>query len=281
MDPETQELAPADGAPVEVESPATPDEAADKQPTDDASAIEQPRDPKGRFVNPEVQARIDKKTWEAHEAQRQSDYWRERAERAEQAANKPVEPIAPQKKPTLESVGYDEAKYDDAMVEYLSAQALARVDKHLNEREQQQQAVKRQETFQTRQAEFAATVDDYDAVVYNPRNAISPSMADNIAESDIGPQLAYYLGKNPEVARQIAALPARAASRELGKIEAKLTAPKAAPAVTKAPPPPPKIPLSSDTGIDAKPTESDSDKLSNDAWMRARDKQIQRKAQGK
>jgi hypothetical protein len=53
--------------------------------------------------------------------------------------------------------------------------------------------------------------------------------------------LALYLAEHREVATQIAALPPMAAAREMGRIEAKLSAPTPAPVVSKAPAPPPKI----------------------------------------
>ena len=277
MTDETQEIAPADGAPVEVESPATPEQVADKQPADDTGAerIEQPRDEKGRFES--VQARIDKVTWEKHEAQRQADHYRQQLEDMQkQQAPPPVAEAKPV--PTLESVGFDEIKYQQALATHYRAEAIAvakaAVADELRAEREQQQAAKRQETFQTRQVEFAKTVEDYDRVVYNPAIAINANMAEDIAASDLGPQLAYYLGKNPELAYQIARLPARAAARELGKIEAKLSAPKAAPALTKAPPPPPKL-AASDPEI-----ERDPEKMTPSEWRVMRDKEILRQRKG-
>jgi hypothetical protein len=70
-------------------------------------------------------------------------------------------------------------------------------------------------------------------------------MLEIITESDDGPALAYYLGKNLDVAARIAQLPPLAAARELGRIEVNLAfereKAKLKPVVSQAPPPTPKI----------------------------------------
>jgi hypothetical protein len=47
-------------------------------------------------------------------------------------------------------------------------------------------------------------------------------MAETIQYSDIGPDLAYWLGTNPKEADRIARLPPLMQAREIGKIEVKL-----------------------------------------------------------
>jgi hypothetical protein len=47
-------------------------------------------------------------------------------------------------------------------------------------------------------------------------------MAETIQASDIGPEVAYYLGSNPKEADRIAKLSPYLQAKEIGKIEAKL-----------------------------------------------------------
>ena len=47
-------------------------------------------------------------------------------------------------------------------------------------------------------------------------------MAETIQHSDIGPELAYYLGTNPKDAERISRLTPFMQAKEIGKIEAKL-----------------------------------------------------------
>jgi chemotaxis protein histidine kinase CheA len=77
---------------------------------------------------------------------------------------------------------------------------------------------------------------DFDAVVGAPDLTITKTMAECIQDSDLGPAVAYYLGKNPDEARRIAGLPAVQQGRELGRLEAKVTLPP--PKRTSTAPPP-------------------------------------------
>jgi hypothetical protein len=75
---------------------------------------------------------------------------------------------------------------------------------------------------------------DFEAVAYHA--PISDGVAAMIAESDVGPDVAYYLGKNPAIAKQISEAHPLEAARALGRIEATVTQSRAKPA-TSAPPP--------------------------------------------
>lgn len=77
---------------------------------------------------------------------------------------------------------------------------------------------------------------DFDAVVGAPDLTITKTMAECIQDSELGPAVAYYLGKNPDEARRIAGLPAVQQGRELGRLEAKVTLPP--PKRTSTAPPP-------------------------------------------
>ena len=80
---------------------------------------------------------------------------------------------------------------------------------------------------------------DFKEVAETPNVQISIPMAHVIINSESGPELQYYLGKNPEEAARIMTLAPPMQIYELGKIEAKLNAPPSAPkpAVSAAPRP--------------------------------------------
>ncbi len=93
------------------------------------------------------------------------------------------------------------------------------------------------ETFKERAKTVRKTIKDFDEVT--KAATVSPTHPDvihAILTSDKGPQLAYYLSKNPETVNRINAMPPFAAAREIGKLEASLSSatPKT---VTKAPAP--------------------------------------------
>jgi hypothetical protein len=77
--------------------------------------------------------------------------------------------------------------------------------------------------------EAKAKYADFDAVVAVAQDAsvVSPDLALMVLDSDAPHDLAYHLGKNPSEARRLSQLPLHMAARELGRIEARLTAPRA------------------------------------------------------
>ena len=62
-------------------------------------------------------------------------------------------------------------------------------------------------------------------------------MAETIQSSDIGPELAYYLGSNPKDAERISRMTPLGQAKEIGKIEAKLAAEPPVKRTTSAPAP--------------------------------------------
>lgn len=184
----------------------------------------------------------------------------------------PEAPKAPEVPPTLEQHGYDEKQYQAALLEYAKAEARREAQEALKADRVAQQAEARQATFKTREAEFVKATPDYQAIVYDPSTPISQTMAEIIAESEVGPQLAYHLAKNRDVAKSIYGLPPVAAARELGRIEARLSQPKPeAPRTTQAPPPPPRV-----EAVEPE-VERDPDKMSMNDWLKWREKQIARR----
>jgi hypothetical protein len=94
------------------------------------------------------------------------------------------------------------------------------------------------EAWAARQEEMRSKVPDFDAVVHD-RVPIHARAAPFIVESEKGGEMAYWLGKNPDAAldlyRKFDTAPAQALM-ELGKLEARLSAP-AAKTVSTAPKP--------------------------------------------
>ena len=84
--------------------------------------------------------------------------------------------------------------------------------------------------YEKRVDKFRDIHDDYDEVTGedNEDLMITPEMAEVIMESELGPQLAYHLGGNPEEAEKIAGLSPLAQAKALAKIETRLEAEQAA-----------------------------------------------------
>lgn len=161
---------------------------------------------------------------------------------------------------------------------YLLARAKYEVRQDFQKEARAAQERRIREQQQARQAEvtqgFAARVEaardkyeDFDEVAFSPAVPVTPAMAEVIAESDMGPDVAYWLGKHPQEARRIAGLSPIAAAREIGKIEAKLSAPPPPKKTTAAPPPP-------TTVRGAAAPVVDPEKMSMDEWVKWRSQQL-------
>lgn len=98
------------------------------------------------------------------------------------------------------------------------------------------------EAWEAVKADARERMPDFDAVV-TPQTPIHQNAAPFIVESDKGAELAYYLGKNPDVAmslyQKFETAPAQALI-ELGRLEARLSSPPPKP-VSQAPKPAPML----------------------------------------
>ena len=79
------------------------------------------------------------------------------------------------------------------------------------------------ESYHDLEEEARTKYDDFEQVAYNPKLPITDAMAQTIQSSDVGPDMAYYLGSNPKEADRISRLSPLSQAKELGKIEAKLS----------------------------------------------------------
>ena len=224
-----------------------------------------------------AQKRIDELTRKRYDAEREAAYWRDLALKQQPPAQPDAtRTAAPQELPTLAQFGYDEMKYQAALIEYAAQEAERRTLERIREDQTRTQQAQGRSAFEKRQAEFLQAMPDYRAKVLEDRNLpISTPMLEVIVESEQGPAIAYYLAENRDLAEQIARLPPVQAARAIGRIEARLEAnrPAAAPQappVSKAPPPPPRI-EATEPAVD-----KDPDQMSPEAWLKWRTKQLAR-----
>ena len=106
--------------------------------------------------------------------------------------------------------------------EYADALALSKAEQLLADREAKRQQSELLESYHDREEEARGKYDDFEQVAYNPNLPITTVMAQTIQSSDVGPDLAYYLGTNPKEADRISRLQPFMQAKEIGRIEAKL-----------------------------------------------------------
>ncbi len=105
--------------------------------------------------------------------------------------------------------------------------ALAAQQEAFQKQAQERTFTEVKQSYEKRAEAVRATNPEFDDLVTDPDLNISAPMAQAIALSESGPKLALYLAKNPDEADRIARLHPSLAQMELGKLDAKISAPVA------------------------------------------------------
>jgi len=146
------------------------------------------------------------------------------------------------KAPKEEDYNGDWGAYVAARAAFEAAQAVEARLTAREERDRQERFSKARgdaiSEFEQDVEAFKAKAKDFDAVVteYVQKNgALKPYVADLVMQSDKGPELTYFLAKNPAIGIKVNSLPPLSAAKEIGRLESQLSqSPKKA---TQAPKP--------------------------------------------
>ena len=218
MTEEVQALAEVDSAPA-PEVTATP-ENAEVAPEVAENQPEQTPEEK-KFTQAEIDAMISKRL-----AREQRKWEREQQSRLAEAQAKAK---VSAELPPVDQFESAEA-YAEALAERKAAELIA-------QREAARQRAEILESYHDREEEARGKYEDFEQVAYNPQLPITQVMAETIQASDIGPEVAYYLGSNPKEADRISRLSPFLQAKEIGKIEAKIAADPPMKKTSSAPPP--------------------------------------------
>jgi hypothetical protein len=215
MTEEVQALAEVDSAPA-PEVTATP-EAIQNAPEVVENQNDQVEEKK--YSQAEIDAMIGKRL-----AREQRKWEREQQQRAAETQIVKAAPTA----------SVDQFESPEA---YAEALAYQKAEELLAKREAAKQQSQVLESYQEREEAARDKYDDFEQVAYNPKLPITNVMAETIQSSEIGPELAYYLGSNPKDAERISRMTPLSQAKEIGKIEAKLAAEPPVKRTTSAPAP--------------------------------------------
>lgn len=209
MDDEIESGSPAPAVTEAVEK--SPVEVVDQGTAPEIDGEEKQVEPAKTFTQAELDAAIQKRLLkeERRVHRRVEQQYREQAE----ARNREVVP-------QREAYRDDEA-YLNAQIEHLAEKKAA---EKFEQRERQSTQEKTSEAFMEKAETAKAKYSDFDAVVGNPELTINEAMVEFISDSDTGPDLAYFLGKNPIKAQEIAAMTPMKAARELTRLESEVNA---------------------------------------------------------
>ena len=199
MTEEVQNLAEVDSAPAPEVTATT--ETVENTPVVADESKEQPVEEK-KYSQAEIDAMIGKRL-----AREQRKWEREQAQRSAEKQVVPTDLPSP-----------DQFQSPTDYAEFIRAEA----DKLVQQREAAKQQSQVLESYQEREEQARDKYDDFEQVAYNPNLPITNVMAETIQHSDIGPELAYYLGTNPKDAERISRLSPYMQAKEIGRIEAKL-----------------------------------------------------------
>jgi len=197
-----------------ADTPA-PEQVATAAPEPDVSApeVEQAESAPKTFTQEELDAIVSKRL------AREQRKW----ERQQQVV-KPVGELPP-------------ADQFESVEAYADALAVRKAEHLIQQREQSAKQAELLDAYHDREEEARAKYDDFEQVAYNPNLPITNAMAETIQASDIGPDLAYYLGVNPKEADRISRLSPFLQAKEIGRLEVKLTTEPMTKKVSNAPEP--------------------------------------------
>lgn len=217
-------------APVTEQPAAVVEEQTTEQPQSSESAPETQEQETTKPPETEeqkrskYQRRIDRKNSEIAAARTEARLLRERLEQLEARNQAPREPGAPK----LEQFDNFE-DYVDAVADYKASKAvesrMSAAQQEAAQRKAQERSLQVQATWQDRQEAAKEKYADFEEVVGESDATISPEMGQAIVESDLGPDIAYYLAKNPKEAKQIAEMSPIRQISAIGRLEAKLSQP--------------------------------------------------------
>lgn len=233
---------------VQAEQPSQ--EAPAEQPEESATSAteedsgQQSDEPRGVG---KALAKLRQERREAEERERTANERLDKALQALERFNKPPEKEAEPVKPTRTEFPDQEA-YDAALDAYVEEKAAWVARKEVTaqtekaRKEEQERLIEEQQSaardaYQARTQKVRERYSDFEEVANTPDVQVSIQMAHAIIHSENGPELQYYLGKNPAEAKRIMALPEALQLMEMGKLEVKLSQLESKPKISTTPKP--------------------------------------------
>ena len=207
-----------------------------------------------------AQEAIDRITRKRREAEREAEYWKNKALQTPE----PVQPKVVEGRPKIDQFETTES-YEDALLVW-HENRKAKETTIAEHNRQRQESLKQ---FEDKSAALRTEHDDYDEVINAP--IFTEVMKSVLLTSDNGPGLAYYLGSNRDIANKIAQLPADRQAYELGKLETQFLIAKKTKKVTTAPEP--IVPGSGMGGA----SKIDESKLNDDEWFKLEQERLKNK----
>jgi len=182
-----------------------------------------------RKPNPKIERRFSEITKQREAAREEARKEREAREalesRLRELESKANPAPAPQVDANAEpqpSQFEDAFEYARALAEWSAEKALRDRDAAEERRKQQAAEAEKHKAWADKVAKAKTELPDFEDMVASSDVAVSNEVRDAILESDVGPQVLYYLAENSDFAKSLGEMPTIKALREIGKLEARL-----------------------------------------------------------
>ena len=166
--------------------------------------------------------RFDKVTQRAKEAEARSVELENRLKEYEAKATPQQEPVKASVEGKPQASQFNDAfEYAEALAEWSAENALKQRDAEEVQRKARKAQDKVLNNWNEKIAKAKTSMPDFDRMVQSSTTVVSDEIRDSILESDVGPQLLYFLASDENFAKKLTEMPLVKALREIGRLEAR------------------------------------------------------------
>lgn len=207
---------------------ATKDTEEETQETEAAGTelkTDEPESDKAGKKKGGFQRRIDKLNARVSAKEQEAEYWRQQALKGASEPKKDQvdsKPSQSEGKPNVDDFT-SHADFVEKLTDWKTKQALKEHTQALEQSRLQTEQANAAKSYSDRAKAFLEKHPDFNEVLADIETPLSATVKEIIVSSEMGPELAYELAKNPEEFERVCKLPPLAAAREMGKLESRLT----------------------------------------------------------
>jgi len=214
-----------DVEPTEAESVKKDSEPEQSEEQSEPEAKGEAEEQKPEKQKDKLNKRFDKVTQRAKQAEAEARELREKLKSYEagNVQQPQQETVKAEGKPQASQFN-DAFEYAEALAEWSAENALKQRDAEEASRKAKEAQEKVLQSWNEKIAKAKADLPDFDAMVQSSTIVVGDEIRDSILESDVGPQLLYFLASDEDFAKRLTEMPVVKALREIGKLEAKFEA---------------------------------------------------------
>ena len=211
----------------------TSSEPAEIEKQSKPQAEEEAKEAEAEKPKDKLNKRFEKVSRRAEEAEAKAREYENRLKEYEARGTEPAVKKVVEGKPDASQFN-DAFEYAEALAEWSAENALKQRDEQEAVRKQQAEQEKITKSWNKKLDKAKAQYSDFDDVVKSANTVVGNEIRDSILESDVGPQLLYFLASDEDFAKKLTEMPVIKALREIGKLEARFER-KEEPKVATAP----------------------------------------------